>query len=192
MTDYNGIVDTETDPSAPLKSSLFKRIVANPIAVTEGANGAPRIVGAAIKRLADMPVLTVSAADVVNALILCDIVDGVTSTSGTSFVAAQTITVRRATGSLRFYGNHDNREATGLSVLSITKNGTEVTSWSSGSSTPQLRSVDISVVPNDVIQWRVRRDGGSGTVNGRAHTINASNSYIQRPAYLTFLNRDVI
>lgn len=43
MADYNIINDTETDPEAPLRSSLFKRMVANPIAISEGALGAPRI-----------------------------------------------------------------------------------------------------------------------------------------------------
>ncbi len=36
MTTYNAILATETDPDAPLRSSLFKRLVANPIAAFEG------------------------------------------------------------------------------------------------------------------------------------------------------------
>lgn len=48
MADYNIINDTETDPEAPLRSSLFKRMVANPIAIAEGAGGAPRIEDAAL------------------------------------------------------------------------------------------------------------------------------------------------
>lgn len=43
MADYNPILDAETDPEAGLRSSLFKRMVANPIAIAEGANNAPRI-----------------------------------------------------------------------------------------------------------------------------------------------------
>jgi hypothetical protein len=50
MTDYNAILDAETDPSAPLKSSLFKRIVANPIAIGEGAAGSPRVQGRALDK----------------------------------------------------------------------------------------------------------------------------------------------
>ena len=48
MTDYNPILATETDPDAPLRSSLFKRMVANPIALAEGAPGAPKVVGQAL------------------------------------------------------------------------------------------------------------------------------------------------
>jgi len=43
MADYNPILDAETDPEAGLRSSLFKRMVANPIAAFEGAVGAPRL-----------------------------------------------------------------------------------------------------------------------------------------------------
>lgn len=38
---WTTIVSTETDPKAPLKSSLVKRMVANPIAAMQGAAGAP-------------------------------------------------------------------------------------------------------------------------------------------------------
>ena len=43
MTDYNPITEAETDPEAPSKSSLWKRWWKNPIAMFEGALGAPRI-----------------------------------------------------------------------------------------------------------------------------------------------------
>lgn len=48
MADYNPILDAETDPEAGLRSSLFKRLAANPIAIAEGAVGAPRIEDAAL------------------------------------------------------------------------------------------------------------------------------------------------
>lgn len=48
MADYNPILATETDPDAPLRSSLFKRLVANPIAIAEGATNAPRVLGKAL------------------------------------------------------------------------------------------------------------------------------------------------
>lgn len=47
MADYNPILDAETDPEAGLRSSLFKRMVANPIAIAEGAVGAPKVVAEA-------------------------------------------------------------------------------------------------------------------------------------------------
>jgi hypothetical protein len=195
MTDYNAILDTETDPSAPLKSSLFKRIVANPLAIGEGSTGAPRIVGAAIKRLADMPVLTVSASDAFDAAPLCDVVVGTLSTNSGTYQTAYTITVKRGTGSIRFKLSHSaNDDAAGTgeqSRLSVTKNGVEITNWQTSGNNIE-RSVDVAVVPDDVILWRHRRDNGSAisgvTVSGM--TILASDSYTTRPAYVSQLLKD--
>ena len=48
MTSYITITDAETDPSAPLTSELAKKWRDNPIAITEGATGAPRVLPLAI------------------------------------------------------------------------------------------------------------------------------------------------
>lgn len=48
MADYRTIADAEVDPDAPLTSSLGYAWRDNPIAITEGATGAPRITQAAI------------------------------------------------------------------------------------------------------------------------------------------------
>jgi hypothetical protein len=43
MASYITITDAETDPEAPLTSELAKKWRDNPIAITEGATGAPKI-----------------------------------------------------------------------------------------------------------------------------------------------------
>lgn len=48
MTSYITITDAETDPSAPLTSELAKKWRDNPIAIIEGATGAPRVLPLAI------------------------------------------------------------------------------------------------------------------------------------------------
>jgi len=48
MTSYITITDAETDPEAPLTSELAKKWRDNPIAITEGATGAPKIVSKAM------------------------------------------------------------------------------------------------------------------------------------------------
>jgi hypothetical protein len=48
MTDYSAIIETETDPGAPSKSTLWKRFWKNPLAMFEGAIGAPRLQFAAM------------------------------------------------------------------------------------------------------------------------------------------------
>lgn len=48
MTDYLPITDAETDPGAPGTSELWKKWRDNPIAIAEGADGAPRVKSKAI------------------------------------------------------------------------------------------------------------------------------------------------
>jgi len=43
MPDYNAILDTQVDPDAPLTSQLGYQFRDNPIAIAEGAAGAPRV-----------------------------------------------------------------------------------------------------------------------------------------------------
>lgn len=43
MTDYRAILETETDPNAPIIAALMKALARNPVAITEGASLAPRI-----------------------------------------------------------------------------------------------------------------------------------------------------
>lgn len=48
MTTYTTIPDSDIDPESPGTTTLFTRLRDNPIAITEGAIGAPQIVNAAI------------------------------------------------------------------------------------------------------------------------------------------------
>jgi len=48
MTGYNNILDTEIDADSPITTALLSRLRDNPIAVTEGAIGAPRVLAAAL------------------------------------------------------------------------------------------------------------------------------------------------
>lgn len=48
MADYVPIPDSMVDPDAPLTSDLMYRVRDNPIAIAEGATGAPRVQNAAL------------------------------------------------------------------------------------------------------------------------------------------------
>jgi len=48
MTDYTVIANTQVDPNAPITSELMTALRDNPIAIAEGAVGAPRIASTAI------------------------------------------------------------------------------------------------------------------------------------------------
>ena len=47
MADYIGITEAQSNPFAPLTSELVKQLRDNPIAIAEGAAGAPRVRGTA-------------------------------------------------------------------------------------------------------------------------------------------------
>ena len=48
MADYIGITEAQSNPFAPLTSELVKQLRDNPIAIAEGAEGAPRVLPAAL------------------------------------------------------------------------------------------------------------------------------------------------
>lgn len=52
MTTYTAITSGEIDPDSPITNSLMTKLRDNPIAITEGASGAPKIQTAAIDDLA--------------------------------------------------------------------------------------------------------------------------------------------
>ena len=190
MTAYIVITDLETDPEAPLTSELAKKWRDNPIATFEGATGAPRMVGAALKLFADYPVLTVAAADTVACDILCSGAFATTSTTGSTYVSAGTMTAVKATGTLRF---KFTAAVSGSAVGSwqITKNGTVVNTFTSTGS----KSQDIAVVPGDVIELLVKRTSGTA---GETASVQAfpggwawgDESYVNRTAYTTYTARN--
>ena len=49
MADYIGITEAQSNPFAPLTSELVKQLRDNPIAIAQGAAGAPRVERAAIE-----------------------------------------------------------------------------------------------------------------------------------------------
>ena len=51
MADYIGITEAQSNPFAPLTSELVKQLRDNPLAIAEGAQGAPRLYLRALERL---------------------------------------------------------------------------------------------------------------------------------------------
>ena len=52
MTTYAGIPNSDIDPESPVTTSLVTALRDNPVAITEGASGAPKIQTAALAALA--------------------------------------------------------------------------------------------------------------------------------------------
>lgn len=64
MATYRAIASGETDPYAPIVASLMKALAANPIAIAEGASGAPRIMPLALQTYHQRVALATDAAAV--------------------------------------------------------------------------------------------------------------------------------
>lgn len=150
MADYIGITDTQVDPDAPLTSQLGYAWRDNPIAIAEGAPGAPRIQMAAFPRLATGAVdkFTQSVA---------------TSTSPVSislpFIQFGSFTlVISNTGTSPSYTVYRVREGSSATIFSGTTSG----------------SHSVSVRPGDLVSITasVTVDTGSLTVTARTNGVD--------------------
>lgn len=146
MADYNQILPTETDPGAPIRASLMKRLEANPRAMMEGASGGTRLRIGALQRL--------TAGDAVRA----NVPD-----------AEQVISFVQA-GSVRVKLNQ-NHNGSGQNNASVYRRraGTNTTlqTWSlPGNAGTVSRSADVNVLPGDRIYvTSANTAGGGGTSN---------------------------
>lgn len=182
MTSYIAITNAETDPEAPLTSELAKKWRDNPLAITEGAAGAPRILGEAVASANNgLPVLTVSAADTASLTEGAGPVQGTLSTTSTSDVMAQQWTISTFTGVVRARASHNVTVAGNTSTLTLFKNGVSVQAFTHSLTTPAARVVDVAVSVGDVLEWRHRTNANSSVVSGVSLT--ASNAYIAQSAF---------
>jgi len=159
MTDWTTITDTQLDPKAPVTSELMSAMRDNPIAISEGATGAPKIRAKAAAQPSDLPSLTVTASDVYNingSLGLVDFTLGDTSLGNEG--PGGTYDILKISGSARFSVNH--YDSTGGptgggqgAFLRLMKNDVEIASWSSYTNTPVTRTADLSITVGDEIKW---------------------------------------
>jgi hypothetical protein len=182
MTDYSAILESETDPAAPSKSSLWKRWAKNWIAGFEGAVGAPRLYGEAVAYSGNgLPVLTVSAADTYSLTEGAGPVSGTLSTTSTSDVMAQRWTISTFSGVVRARASHNVTVSGNTSTLTLFKNGVSVQAFTQSVTTPAARVVDVAVSVGDVLEWRHRTNANSSVVS--AVSLTASNAYIAQSAF---------
>ena len=196
MADWTNIANTALQPGAPVRSIDGVALRDNPIAIAEGAAGAPRIQtngiqnsavtnakianrtirGIKLMRLQDAPVASVNAGN--NSAVLGTTqVSGTTSTDSTSFVTARTITIDKYTGSLRFGFTHCAPDGT-RSEARILKNGSVVTTWLTGTGGGCVnRSIDVSVTAGDVITIQHRRLNITKTITISNFFVGADSPY---------------
>ena len=189
MTTYVTIPNSDIDQDSPVTQPLMTALRDNPIAITEGAASAPRIVGKAATKFADMPVLTVSAADTQNIIYGVTSTLGTTATTSTSYVTARTITfdaVAKHTGTARFKASHRTTGSFGnTSSLRLLKNGSSVATWTTTSTSFVTRSVDVSFTSGDTFVWQHLTSSSSQTSYVSSSTyITANKAYIAIPLYI--------
>jgi hypothetical protein len=186
MATWTTLPDASLEPGKPIRSIDGLALRDNPVAITEGATGAPRLIGRAAKRFADYPVLTVSAADTasVNNGSNFELLTTVTAdTSNPPTVVAARYTISLYTGSIRFKATHQENTGSFSSRLSVFKNGTLVQAYTTN--VPATRTNDISVSTGDVIEWRHSTiSDGSGVSLVTNIIATASDGYVIRPLYI--------
>ena len=156
MPSYIGITEVQSNPFAPLTSELVKQLRDNPIAIAEGAAGAPRLYLRAIESL--------EAGDQIRSR--NDTIVG-TSEAGSallnSFEFMQYGTIR-AQGELLSGGNSRIR-------IFRTRNGTGTAVAESDIGVTGVFSADIDVLPGDRIDIFLFSFAGAGSArNGRFST----------------------
>ena len=155
----NGLVAVGAKPFATTMQALRD----NPLAIAEGDVTAPKILGQAAARdfNEQLPLLTVTAGEVVSAQGEGRILGTLIVANNAGTVVAVTYKIKSYTGTLRFKASHRIVTA-GTSTLQIFKNGTLVQGYTSTSTTAQERINDVTIVPGDVIEWRHTGSGAAG------------------------------
>jgi hypothetical protein len=153
-----------------------------------GAPGQPRLVGNAVSVFpGTYPVLTVTASDafsVANGLNILR--QSINMNNGNSNLDGPELQVIKYTGTIRFRLNLTaiNFLAKTYSI-SVFKNNVLVQNFSGSYTSPTGLTIDISVVPNDVILWRlISFSGGETGFQGMSMGNNtASNGYLLRELF---------
>lgn len=157
MADYTAIANSETNPGAPLTSSLMKRLAANPEAIAEGASGATRIRTAALVPPAAGNVILSRWSN----LMLFEITVSLSSylDPGLGRTEPNWDVVRG--GTVR--AGLEHRAASGSSSwVRILRNLTVMDEWSTSSTDWVARFLDFSVSPGDRILMQSHTSGGVG------------------------------
>ena len=146
MSDYIGITEAQSNPFAPLTSELVKQLRDNPIAIAEGAEGAPRVEADAMQGSVAGDILLFSALGGDNTLTLgrneSILVPG-------SIFRATTSCQIRVSGEVRVSSGSE-----GGATLTLFKNGTSVQSrQSTGTGFVAMAATDITLVAGDVVHF---------------------------------------
>lgn len=167
MTTYSAIPDGDIDQDSPITQPLMTALRDNPIAVTEGATGAPRIRVGALQRIVAGTSIR-SRKDAVQAL------------SNGSYASVYSFGFLQA-GTIRV--SFESRRVSASSVdtrVRRTRGETTSTlgSWSSSSATFSTQTLDATVLPGDLLSLEaLGASGGSYEVQNIRLQTNGEDLY---------------
>lgn len=156
MTTYTAIPNGDIDPESPITTGLMTLLRDNPIAITEGAAGAPRISPAAFSK---------TGAVASSASVAAIERFSVSRTSNIFGDPGHNFLCNRA-GSIRVGAFISTVDVTNTVEVQFTKNGSQVGSTQShtGDTNVVEKTQDITVSVGDVIGFMYRSVNGSSTV----------------------------
>lgn len=169
MTAYVAIPNGDIDQDSPVSQPLMQALRDNPLAMFEGAVGAPRLMAAA------HPTFAAGTLDLLN-------VYGTAVTFGESFTSAGSASGTAYTEEFRFCALNaggmrasvDMNKGTGIaSVMRVLRNGTVLSTVTNTTTTYGVQTIDFTFSQGDVIQlqcgvqYSTPSGGGTAAANFR-------------------------
>jgi hypothetical protein len=160
MADWTNIPNSSIEPGKPGRSIDALALRDNPIAIAEGAPGAPPIETNALRN------------PTAGNTVIFALQDAEASTELTSYASTMLHNRFDATrhigvivlvpGVIRCSLEHRTSNVAIQSLVRVIRNGTQVQEWSTTSITYQPRSVDVTVACGDVVIFQQRAGVGAG------------------------------
>jgi hypothetical protein len=188
MADWTTLPNTAVGVGGLPSGTTVTALRDNPVAIAQGAAGAPRLYGKAAvpnSQQTELDVLSLGLGSVnVGDLHYSGNFVSVNTTS-TAFQSGGTVTSVLMSGNVTARATQTSN-AVGSVIgntceIRLRKNGVVIQTFSlnapSGTSASETRSVNISVAVGDTFEWQVRRSGGDGTSSIGNQTFLADDAY---------------
>ncbi len=184
MADWTTLPNTAVGVGGLPSGTTVTALRDNPVAIAEGAAGAPRISGFAAARIgqSELPALSVTASDAFTLSLGLTATAGTLSTSSFSNVVARTIVINDYAGTIRFKASHRTTGSGASAIIDLFKNNVLVQSFTTTLLTGTQRQVDVAVSPGDTFQWRHRAVSFGDSV-ASALSETASNRWNEQVLY---------
>lgn len=176
MTTWTTIPNANLDPDAPARSVDALALRDNPIAIAEGATGAPKVRTAALQKPAAGSTLIALISGIGGTEVVATGVTAYPSTGlGKSYDDASHIGFMALfDGTVSLSVDHRLSSAGATAYVRVIKNGVQVTEWSTTSTTFTTRTVDVAVAAGDIVVFQQRSTDGSRASGWKNLTVSSA------------------